>query len=152
MKCMNTLIVVVSCLRFTGLALAHDPGLSTLVLTLDKDRLDAVLTLSSVDAEALGSVSGKRMGRTPAKTVAAPLPQLEEITEEGLEVRSAASVEEPSQVVAERIRESSSDNLQIRLAFPMKAQSRVSLRSRLIHDLPAGHRQYVSLLDRMDFM
>ena len=129
-------------------AQAHDPGLSTAVLTVGEGRLDARVTFAPADLAALiPSDAGLDSRRLSPAVFARARQPLEALAERLLEVSAGGRQVAPTDVRVERQQLPDNDNIVIRLNFPLREAAELRVRSTLIGDLPAGHRQYVALED-----
>ena len=134
---------------WAGVAHAHDPGLSTAVLTLRDGRLDARLTFAPADLESLAPIEAghdRGLSATEFADGRGSL-DLEALAERLLEVRVGEQQVPPANARVQRLQLPENDNVVIRLAFPLSGAAALQVRSALISDLPSGHRQYVTLED-----
>jgi len=120
-------------------AQAHDPGLSSVALTIQPERCDATLLFSKVDAAILLRSLAGGDETLNAKQIAA-----------GLQPFAVDSLEldlDGQAVPAAAIRGSAdeSGNVQFCLGYNHGASSSVSVRSKWLALLPPGHREYLSL-------
>ena len=128
---------VVIALTCTGVAQAHDPGLSTARLAVVGESLRITLTFAKRDVDAIQSM--------PTDSAHARVLR-------GLEalVRTNVGVEmdgRPTPVEAVAIETDANDNVEIRLDFAHSLATHIKLDMPLIRELPFGHRQFVTLLD-----
>jgi hydrogenase/urease accessory protein HupE len=119
--------------------LAHDPGLSSVVVKLDGSRVEAVATFARKDIESVieGSAApGHKSG--PERSA------LSELAGKVLAVENAGRLLEPETAKA---RLDDQGNVEFRLGFAADQSSPLELRSCLLPRLPLGHRQFLSVTD-----
>lgn len=121
-----------------GVLRAHDPGLSTLRIEVRPADMLFHATLAPADAAYL-LTPGRRHEpfATNQATYAAGVPQLYAVEVD------EASLTSPDDVDVQLL---PGDNLEFRFRYVRPAGSRLRLNARLLSSLPAGHRQYVSLV------
>jgi len=107
---------------FTAPAIAHDPGLSGLNVTITRDSVVAVLSMSKADAQAAGNLG------TFALTAI-------HVLVDGRELPGVVTTIEPE----------GGDAVRVRLAYTRPAGSRLLVRSEVPRRIVRGHRQLVSL-------
>jgi hypothetical protein len=116
--------------------LAHDPGVSTVVVRPTTDGLEAHLTLAPADAEFL--------------VLAQPLDDSSPVSGNLVEKIVNSNLQfvvDDVQVAPARARSyAEEDNLHIKLDLPSKG-SQLTLTSKILSTLPRGHRQYVVFED-----
>jgi hydrogenase/urease accessory protein HupE len=128
--------------------LAHDPGLSSANLWLQRDRIQATLTFAPPDIEALLPMDLDGNGEVSDTEFEEAGAVLERFLREGLEVRFDDETTDLTELTIERTADQRGRNIEIRLAFPLKTDaSLLTLRNALLAELPLGHRHYVQLLD-----
>jgi hydrogenase/urease accessory protein HupE len=118
--------------------LAHDPGLSSALVSLQPGRCDVVLSFSLVDARSIVE-SG---GQFPAKSTPADVSkQLEGSAADAVELQydhiRARAIEERCDVEG--------NNMTVRLRFPHPPSAMISMRSAWLALLPPGHREYAAI-------
>lgn len=117
---------------------AHDPGLSTLRVEVRPADILFHATLSPVDAAYLLSPERRHAPfATNQAAYAAQVPQLYTVKVD------ETSLTNPEDVDVQLL---PGDNLEFRFRYVCAAGSRLRLNARLLASLPAGHRQYVSLV------
>ncbi len=126
-------IAILLCGSAIAVAMAHDPGLSTVTLQLRPGAIDAVVSFSLKDAEALIGANSSRPS-TPAALSAA--------------VRDAVDIvsDQPSartEIVGCHFEGSS--NATVRLRVAAEKISTLQFRSKCFARLPTGHRQFVTI-------
>ena len=121
-----------------GVLRAHDPGLSTLRIEVRPADMLFHTTLAPADAVYL-LTPGRRHEPFAASQAAyaAQVPQLYAVEVD------EASLTSPDDVDVQLL---PGDNLEFRFRYVRPAGSRLRLNARLLSSLPAGHRQYVSLV------
>lgn len=141
------LLSLVLFLSATDFVEAHDPGLSSLALRLEKGRLSAILSLARADAESLASLDVNRDGKVTSEEFSAARPRLELVSESALEIQLDGKVilGGPAQVDYDP-----TDAVSFRFDFTEITRGRLLVRSTLLPNLPRGHRQYLTLRDERD--
>lgn len=140
---------------WVAVAQAHDPGLSSAILTVGKGRLDARLTFAPADLAALLPTNAGFDTRLSPADFARARQQMESLAQRSLEVTAGGTPVAATDVRVERLPLSDNDNILIRLSFPLNfalnlpgpEAGALRVRSTLLGDLPAGHRQYVAVAD-----
>lgn len=127
-----------------GMAWAHDPGLSTAQGQLRAAGLEIAVGFAPADAEQLLPPDMRVSGKwTPAEFVAAQ-PLLAELAPQIFEL-SAGGVELAPRET--RVELAAGDALNFFLVYPRPPPGVVTLRAARLGALPAGHRQFVIVVD-----
>jgi hydrogenase/urease accessory protein HupE len=128
---------VVIALAFTGVAQAHDPGLSTARLAVVGESLRVTLSFARRDVDSIQSI--------PTESAQARVPGgLEALVRKNVVVKMNGR---PTPVEAVAIETDANDNVEIHLDFAHSNAAHIKLEMPLIRELPFGHRQVVTLLD-----
>ena len=120
---------------------AHDPGLSSLAVTVSDTEIDVLLGFAERDANAMLAFDagvGKIRRTESFETVK---PALESVVANGVNLYFG---EQAAQPIEARARRADSQNIEILIRFERTDASQVRLVSRLIGRLPFGHRQFLS--------
>jgi hydrogenase/urease accessory protein HupE len=133
MKCLLTAWVGLL-LAFS--AWAHDPGLSSAKLSLQKNSLRAILTFAPADMEAIRGQNAPRGGAT--------LRPLEAIARQSLEIWFDGHPVAPTEAKVQFLE---NKDVEFQLTFPAATAMRLRARSALLDRLPFGHRQYFALVN-----
>jgi hydrogenase/urease accessory protein HupE len=134
-------------LAAAGRVCAHDPGLSALSLRLEKDKLEATLTLARADAEALAPLDADHDGKVSQQEFEAIRSRLELIADTALELKLDGTLIPGGPPQAEL---DPSDAVHFRFVFSGVTGGRFSVRSTILSSLPRGHREYLTLRDARD--
>ena len=127
-----------------GVASAHDPGISTAQGQFRATGLEILVGFAPLDAEQLLPPEARVSGKwTQAEFVAAQ-PLLAGLAPQILELRTSGGAIAPSET---RVELAAGDALNFFLVFPLAQPGVVTLRSRQLGALPAGHRQFVIIAD-----
>lgn len=124
---------------------AHDPGLSSIRLASTADGLEAVFTIHAYDLEAVApDLDANHDGRLDPAELSHALPALERLARRVVSVvgndAALPLLGEPRVALIEN------NNVQMHLRFaPAPPGTTLILSSRLIADLPHGHRQFVEI-------
>ena len=120
-----------------GAALAHDPGLSGLSITVHEDRIDAVATFSRADIHALtDSVEAADFSRSQLLALAPGV----------LVASEAGNARPPASMDVDPM--AKNNDVEFRLSFPRSAgEGKWTFRSALLGRLAPGHRQYLAVHD-----
>ena len=129
-------------LALAPFAHAHDPGLSTATLRIERDKVAAVLVLSPADAGTILNLDKIRAGWKPgqelefvATAVPAGLPGPMQMQING----------QPVTATDLRCTFDTANNLTVLFSFPRPAAGKMVVRSTWLPLLPAGHRQYFTI-------
>jgi hydrogenase/urease accessory protein HupE len=133
------ILVVVFSLLSLEKAMAHDPGLSSLIVRPRPNMLRATLTLAVRDAALLTELDEDHDGIVTKVEFARRRLELEAAVATQLVVALGGKVAK-----AESIRSSldGNNNVEVDLDFHAAVFSSVAIQSKLIASLPIGHRQY----------
>ncbi len=107
-------------------ARAHDPGLSSALVTLGPGRVEAAVTFARADIEGLGAVE-----------LSAIAPRALLIAQDGAPLRPAETSH----------RFDAQNNVTFRLAFARNGDGRLAITAPLIGELAFGHRQFLDVRD-----
>jgi hydrogenase/urease accessory protein HupE len=132
-------LVLTACIGFVETTHAHDPGLSSVTVKMNSNRLEAVATFARKDIESLIEL--------PATQANEPGPErggLLEFARGILAVETAGQRLEPADAKA---RFDDQGNVEFRLNFVADAGGPLELRSCVLPRLPLGHRQFLSVTD-----
>jgi len=123
---------------------AHDPGLSTANIRLQRDALDIALVLSVRDAGQLVNLDPNGDGQSTPRELRAAESALAAKVMEYLEFR----IDDRSVAIARaKCSFDKSGNVTLRLVVPGRPEAGFKMRSSIIALLPAGHRQFLSVED-----
>jgi len=132
-------ILLLLCAGPVARAHAHDPGLSSVAVTIQPERCDATLLFSKVDAAILlRSLAGSDETGN-AKQIAAGLQPF---------AADSLALELDGNVVAAKAAHASADdsgNVQLCLSYSRGASASLSVRSKWLALLPPGHREFFSV-------
>jgi hydrogenase/urease accessory protein HupE len=127
-----------------GWAWAHDPGISTAQGQLRAAVLEIAVGFAPADAEQLLPPEARVSGKwTQAEFVAAQ-PLLAELAPQIFEVRAGGVELAPRET---RVELAAGDALNFFLVFPRPPPGGITLRASQLGALPAGHRQFVIVVD-----
>ena len=125
-------------------ATAHDPGLSSVTISLRPDGLEATLILAVRDATQLAELDADRDGIVTQAEFARGRSRLEAVVAAQLIVAPDGKLARPEFI---RSRLDENDNVEVHLDFHSAAVSTLEIQSKLIASLPNGHRQYLQVQD-----
>ena len=128
-------LTLLICIVFVGVASAHDPGLSTVMVKAVSDRLEVSATFSRKDIEALLVL---RRGAALEQT------DLAQLALETVRIEQYGKALHP---IAHRIAFPGEDNVEVRLTFNSNAPGKFTFRSLLLERFAPGHRQLLSVMD-----
>lgn len=127
-----------------GSSWAHDPGISTAQGQLRAGTFEIAVGFAPADAEQLLPPEARATGTwTQAEFVAAQ-PLLAGLAPQILELRTSAGAVAPRET---RVELAAGDALNFFLVFPRPPPGVVTLRAPQLGALPAGHRQFVIIVD-----
>ena len=124
-------------------AWAHDPGISTATGNLRANGFELTTGFAPADAEQLLPPSARTSGKWTQTEFEAAREQLAGIVLELWEVRAGGAVIAPSE---SRVELATGDSLNFHLVYP-RPPGKFLLRARKLGGLPAGHREFVLILD-----
>jgi hydrogenase/urease accessory protein HupE len=139
----NTCSITALVLLLTRLtAFAHDPGLSTALVKLLPDKIEAVISFSIVDTGEIVDVDKNHDGKFASNEIAEASEELKNFQPEGIELKLD---DQPVLASSIRCEFDASDNSSIYLTFPAKPFSKLVIRSKWLAMLQPGHRQFFTL-------
>lgn len=128
------------CAGIAEVAFAHDPGLSSIIVTVKGERLEAVATFARKDVENLMVAMGTmRDGETITER------QLEPLAPQTISAECNGQQIQPTESHA---RFNGNDNIEFDLVFTVGTTHSLKIGSPLIEFLPKGHRQFLSVTDQ----
>ena len=131
-------------LAVVGVAWAHDPGISTAQAQLRTATLEVAVGFAPADAEQLLPPEARVSGKwTQAEFVAAQ-PLLAGLAPQIMELLNGGVAVGPSET---RVELAAGDALNFFLVYPRPLPGVVTLRAPQLGALPAGHRQFVIIVD-----
>lgn len=125
-----------------SLALAHDPGLSTAVVKIFPDYMEAQATFARADIEALVALDVNHDGKVSAQEWQQARPILEPLLRDTLVVRGNDGTTGMTEIGFQL---DENDNFHVAGNVPA-AGAKFTLESPLLKRLPRGHRQFISVL------
>jgi len=126
---------------------AHDPGLSLVELRLQPGHLSLHLVFARADIETLIALDRNKDGQATQLEFDTSRSNLESLASEALEIRVDEQRLQAETVVPQL---DQSNAIHFYLEFPEVAGSKLSLDSVLLARLPGGHRQFLSIKDRLE--
>jgi hypothetical protein len=136
---MRVFLALILFVGFTDATFAHDPGLSSVIVTVKGEQMDAVATFARKDVENLAMAIGvAREGEAVTER------QLEQLAPKIVSAESDGQLVQPSETHA---RFADQNNVEFSLTFPIGAADKIKIGSPLIESLPMGHRQFLSVSD-----
>ena len=133
----------VGCFALLGVVMiahAHDPGLSSVQLTLHSNQIQAAMVFARADIESLLPLDKDLT--TPSQKLSSKRARLERLALAALEI---AMDGKRVPATAPRTSVDENNNVQFDLVFPVASGSRLFVRSAILSDLAFGHRQFVSV-------
>jgi hydrogenase/urease accessory protein HupE len=128
-------LTLLICIAFVGVASAHDPGLSTLMVKVADNRLEVSATFSRKDIEGLLALQrGAALEQT----------NLAQLALETVRIEQNGQTMIPT---AHQISFPGEDNVEVRLTFDSGATEKLTFRSSLLERFAPGHRQLLSVID-----
>ena len=120
---------------------AHDPGLSSLAVTVSDTEIDVLLGFAERDANAMLAFDAGVGKIRRAESFETVKPALESVVANGVSLYFG---EQAAQPIEARARRADSQNIEILIRFERANAPQVRLVSHLIERLPFGHRQFLS--------
>jgi hydrogenase/urease accessory protein HupE len=138
------LVVTLAVLAVTDAlpAFAHDPGLSSVTIQLDTNKLDALLAFALLDAAQIVELDKDANGQITKEELAQGTAELQRMAAGALEVSFDG---QPVKTTEVRCHFDGNDNATIYLGFPAKPFTNLVIRSKWLAMLQPGHRQVLSL-------
>ena len=121
---------------------AHDPGLSTAMIKLETNRLEASVVLAGMAANELVTLDKDGNGQTSKEELAAAAVELERFVPQVLRVKLNGQPVAPATL---RCHFDQYDDACLELTFPCGIYTNLVIRSMWLPMLPQGHRQLVTL-------
>lgn len=129
-------------LGLAGATWAHEPGLSSAVVRLFPDKLDAQLTFALKDAHDLVSLDGNQDGEISEEEFAAGQERLGKLVADAFEVQFDDTPARASEI---RCQMDENNNADVFMTIPGHKFNRLTIRSKMIAELRLDHRQYFLL-------
>ncbi len=142
LACIRRVATVLGCLSLVGVMWAHEPGLSSAVVRLFSDKLEAQLTFALKDAHELAALDGNQDGEISEEEFAAGQERLGKLVADAFEVHFDDTPVHASDI---RCQMDENNNADVFLIIPGHKFSRLTIRSKMIADLRLDHRQYFLL-------
>jgi hypothetical protein len=120
---------------------AHDPGLSSALVTVGDEQIEVLLGFAQKDAESMIASNPSAADNEALKNFAAIQSQLESIGANGFSLYWGKQRVIPNQAVARR---KDAQNIEISLQFQRPKSGEVRFVSTFFDRLPLGHRQFLS--------
>ena len=133
------IFLLITCVLQAG---AHDPGLSTIHVRLQSERIDIALGLSLKDAGELIELDRNHDGRTTRDELAAGEAALAAKAADALEI---VLDRQPASMAAVTCRFDSQGNASLVSEVTARVAGTFQLRSHWLALLPSGHRQFLSI-------
>ena len=130
----------VLCVGMVERVSAHDPGLSSITVNIQGERLKAVVTFARKDVENLMLTLG-----SARENEAITVEQLDRLAPKMVSVQSEGQALQP---VESHSRFADQNNIEFTLLFPVGIAGTLTVGSPLIESLPRGHRQFLSVTDQ----
>src|ERR1700719_3604050 len=120
---------------------AHDPGLSSAMVTVGNEQIDVLLGFAQKDVESMIATGPNAADNDAAKGSAAIQTELESVAANGFSLYLGKQRVIPDQATARR---KDAQNIEISLLFQRPRSGEVRFVSNLFDRLPLGHRQFLS--------
>src|SRR5688572_8149459 len=127
-------LTLLVCIAFVGVASAHDPGLSSVMVKTVSDRVEVSATFSRKDIEALLAMQGG---------VALKQTNLSQLALETVRIQQNGQALKPT---THEINFPGEDNVEVRLTFN-SGTGKITFSSLLLERFAPGHRQLLSVTD-----
>jgi HupE / UreJ protein len=121
---------------------AHDPGLSSAVVTVGDEQIEVLLGFAQKDAESMIASGPNAAENDALESFAAIRTELESIAANGFSLYLGRQRVIPNQATARR---KDAQNIEISLQFQRPKSGEVRFVSTLFDRLPLGHRQFLSV-------
>ncbi|HEY2951092.1 MAG TPA: HupE/UreJ family protein [Verrucomicrobiae bacterium] len=125
-------------------AFAHDPGLSTGLLRVSEQGVEAILTFALADIESLVVLDNDLDGKVSPGEFAYGKTRLAELAAAALVVKFDHQTARPSEP---DLQLDEAKNVQMQMTFPGKLVSRLTVEVRILARFSPGHRQLFSIFD-----
>jgi HupE / UreJ protein len=120
---------------------AHDPGLSSAMITVGNEQIEVLLGFAEKDVESMIATDPNAAGSDAAKGFAAIQGELESVAAKGFSFYWGRERMIPHRAAARR---KDAQNIEISLLFQRPRSGEVRFVSTLFDRLPLGHRQFLS--------
>jgi hydrogenase/urease accessory protein HupE len=139
----NKLIAVIFLLSYAEFSAAHDPGLSSTDLIIKAQGVDAKITFSVQDVEALVPMDSDQDAEVTAAEQNAAKPKITAWVQQGVQLTLDGQVVQPS--AAGVVSFDEQNNAHIDLHYAQTPSKQLQLQANFLSKLPAGHKQFVTL-------
>ena len=140
----RTLLALIAC-AMGGVALAHDPGISTAQAELKNGALLITTGFAPADAQFLLPPASRSEDKWTAEEFENVRDELQVVARGLWEVRTGGSALVPQEVRVELL---AGDNVSFQVVFPLEAGTDVlTLKASKLPELPSGHRQFLIVSD-----
>jgi hydrogenase/urease accessory protein HupE len=140
---MKQLLAVITLFAYATLSAAHDPGLSSVDLTLQAHNVTAKVTFSLQDIEALVPMDSDQDAEVTLAEQQAAKPKIAEWVAQGIQLRLDGEVVPPT--AAGEVNFDDKNNAQIDLQYDKAASQDIQLQVNYLSKLPKGHKEFVTL-------
>ena len=137
-------LLIVAWILTSASLMAHDPGLSSVLLRLETNRISAVITFARADIESLIPLDKNQDGHVSPEEFSAAKPRFDALAS------GALQVEFDHKIIATDtldITLDTNNNFEVFLSFRGPHPRELSVTSLILTELPLGHRQILSLHD-----
>ncbi len=137
------ILITIACLPAT--VLGHDPGFSSIILTVGPQQVDASISLDHSDIEGLiANKTDEAVVEISNETFKDLRPEIEAIALEALLLRPGQG--EPIQPELVEVKLNADDKVELQLRYPVPSgQTSLSVHSQFLASLPFGHRQLMQV-------
>ncbi|MDP3838734.1 MAG: HupE/UreJ family protein [Methylococcales bacterium] len=139
----NKFIVAVFLLSYAQFSAAHDPGLSSTDVIIKAQGVDAKITFSVQDVEALVPMDSDQDAEVTTAEQDAAKPKIAAWVQQGVQLTLDGQVVQPS--AAGVVSFDEQNNAHIEFHYLQTPSKQLQLQANFLSKLPAGHKQFVTL-------
>jgi len=139
----SKLIAIIFLLSYAPFSAAHDPGLSSTDVVIKTQGMDAKITFSVQDVEALVPMDSDQDAEVTAAEQDTAKPKIAAWVEQGLQLTLDGQVIQPS--AAGVVSFDEQNNAHIDLHYAQTPSKQLQLQANFLSKLPSGHKQFVTL-------
>lgn len=140
---LNRLILLFCLLSYGQFSVAHDPGLSSADITIKQQGVEAKITFSLQDIEALVPMDSDQDAEVTAAEQEAAKPKIAQWLVQGMQLSIDGQAVPPS--VAGIVSFDQQNNAQILLQYAQTPNSQLHYIANFLNKLPTGHKEFVSI-------
>lgn len=139
----SKLIAVIFLLSYAQFSAAHDPGLSSTDVIIKAQGVDAKITFSVQDVEALVPMDSDQDAEVTTTEQDAAKPKIAAWVQQGIQLTLDGQVIQP--IAAGVVSFDEQNNAHIALQYAQTPSKQLQLQANFLSKLPSGHKQFVTI-------